>query len=70
MTQKHIFGYCQKKCITYNPKIFFTHLLTTHFSTTGLSAIDVHADWLLDRSLAAKWAKLLITYLDAAYLTH
>ena len=69
MTQKHILGYCQKM---YNiqPKDLCTYLLTTRFSTAGLSAIHIHEDWLFERSLAAKWAQLLITYLDAAYLTH
>ena len=43
--------------------------LTTRFPTAGLSAPHVRADWLLDWSLAAEWARLLSTYLTAAYPT-
>ena len=45
-------------------------LLTTCFPTAGLSATHVCADWLLDWSLAAKWAQLLISQQTAAYPTH
>ena len=49
---------------------FFAYLLTTRFPSAGLSATHVRAGWLLDCSLGAKWARLLITYLAAAYWIH
>ena len=42
---------------------FFTSILTTRFLRANLSALHVCADRLLDWSLAAKWARLLISYL-------
>ena len=54
----------------YPVKSVLTYLLTARFPTPGLSATHVRIDWLLDWSLAAKQAKLLITYLVAAYPTH
>ena len=50
--------------------LFFSSLLSTRFPSAGLSATHFHADWLLYWSLAAKWARLLITQLTAAYPTH
>ena len=44
-------------------------LLPTFLQLTCLSVTSVSADWLLDWSLAAKWARLPITYLAAAYPT-
>ena len=44
----------------------FTPLCTTRFPTASISAIHIRADWPLDWSSAAKWALLLITYLNAA----
>ena len=49
---------------------FFTPLLSTHFPSAGLSATHFQVDWLLDWSVAAKWAQPLITQLTAAYPTH
>ena len=43
----------------------FSSLLTTCFPATGLTATHVRAGWLFDLSLAAKRARLLITYLAA-----
>ena len=40
---------------------------STRFPSAGLSAAHFCADWLLNWSLAAKWAQLLITHLTAAY---
>ena len=45
-------------------------LLASLLSTRFPSAAHFRKDWLLDRSLAAKWAWLLITRLIAAYPTH
>ena len=45
-------------------------LLSTRFPTAGLKAAHFREDWLLNRSLAAKWAPLLITHLAAAYPAH
>ena len=45
----------------------FSSLLFTHFPSAGHSAAHLRADWLFDWSLAAKWARLLITQLTAAY---
>ena len=43
----------------------------TRFPTAGLPAACVPAGWLLDRSMSAKYAQLLITYyLATAYPTH
>ena len=47
-------------------EIFFHPLLSTHFSAAGLSTSHVLADWIHNGSLAAEWARLLITYLFAA----
>ena len=44
-------------------------LLPIFLKLTCLSVTSVSADWLLDWSLAAKWARLPITYLAAAYPT-
>ena len=44
---------------------FFTSLLSTCFPEAGFLATLVRADLLLDWSLAANWAQLLITYLAA-----
>ena len=49
---------------------FFTYLLTTRFPTSGLSAIHVRLNWLLDWRLVARRGRLLITYQTAAYPTH
>ena len=43
--------------------------ISPYSPAAGHSATHVRADWLLDWSLAAKWARLLITYLAASYLT-
>ena len=47
---------------------FFFHLIliSTRFPAAGLSTSHIRADWLHDWSSAAKWARLLITYLVAA----
>ena len=45
-------------------------LLASLLSTRFPSAAHFRKDWLLDWSLAAKWAWLLITRLIAAYPTH
>ena len=50
-------------------KVFYSPLLATPFPTAGISAAHVRADQLLNGSLAAKWARLLITYLTAANLS-
>ena len=48
---------------------FFSHLLlAARFLKLGLSTTHVHADWLLNRSSAAKWAQPLITYYQVAAL--
>ena len=60
---------CSKWLSCYLREFFFTSLRTTCSPAAGLSATDVWADWLLDWSLAAKWAQLLITYLCADYPT-
>ena len=49
---------------------FFTSLLTTRSPTAGLLATHVCADWLLDWSLAVKWARLQITNFIARYPKH
>ena len=49
---------------------FFASLLSTRIPSAGLSAAHSQADLLLHWSLAAKWARLLITQLTAAYPTH
>ena len=48
----------------------FLSLLSTRFPSAGLSVAHFCAGWLLDWSLAAKWARLLITQQTAAYPTH
>ena len=50
--------------------VFLHFLLSAHFPLTGLSATHFCADWLINWSLAAKWARLLITQLTVAYPTH
>ena len=47
-------------------KIFSSSPFTC-LPAAGLSATHVCADWLHDKSSAAKWAQLLITYLVAAF---
>ena len=49
---------------------FFASLFFTNFLSAGLLAAHCRTNWLLDWSLAAKWAWLLITQLTAAYPTH
>ena len=46
--------------------VLFSSLHSTRFPSAGLSDAHFRADWLLDRSLEAKWAQLLITQLTAA----
>ena len=46
------------------------YLLLIHFPSAGLSAAQFRVDWLLDWSLAAKWAQPLVTQLAAAYPPH
>ena len=50
--------------------LIFPPLLTNRIPTAGLSASHVCADWVHGCSLAAKWARLLLTYQAAAYLTN
>ena len=47
----------------------FLHLPSTRFPSAVPSAAHFRADWLHDWSLAAKWDRLLITQLTAAYPT-
>ena len=56
----------------FNEEIqWFLHLwLLPAFHSAGLSDTNIRADWLHDWSLAAKWARILITYLDAANPIH
>ena len=50
---------------------FVLHLsFSMGFPSAGLSAAHFRADWLRDWSLAAKWPRLLITQLTAAYPPH
>ena len=49
--------------------IFFASLPSTRFPSAGLSAAHFCTAWLLDWRLVAKWARLLITQLTAAYPT-
>ena len=59
------------KCIrNWHLFILFAALLTARFPTAGLLAAQVRADWVLDWSLAATWAWLLIFYLADAIPTH
>ena len=49
---------------------FLASLLSTHFPSARLSAAHFRTGWVLSWSLSAKWARLLIPQLTAAYPTH
>ena len=49
---------------------FFSSSTFYRIPDAGLLNSQVHTDWLHDWSLAAKWARILITYLDAANPIH
>ena len=51
-------------------EVFLRLLLSARFPSAGLSAAHFRAVWLLNWSLEAKWARILITQLTAAYPTH
>ena len=65
----NLVGFCQEM-LPVNEKSETLSSLPTRFSSAGLSAAHFRTDWLLNWSLAAKWARQLITQLTAAYPTH